>query len=153
MDDARSGKPSSPPLPARSIGAKPRAVRPRGRPPPVREVAAPTEVAVSEREVKVDDVVWKVHQKGAGRVGYGGGYGPRILSVGVQSTADRREVGGARYLVGRTLADVAEEDLVSMVREVARTPDPDADSPGRKRRRSRQRGRGRARGGRRRGPK
>ena len=77
----------------------------------------------------MDDQVWVLRQEGAGCVGYDRDPGATILSIGLEPPGDREDASATRYLLARNLADVAEEELVSLVREVARAPDPDSDPP------------------------
>lgn len=140
--------PSAPPAhPVRP--ARPPAARPGGPPPSVREVAGAVEVPIPTREVTVDDRVWLMQQKGSSRIGYGRGSGARILSVGFEARTDGENPDATRYVLARSLNDVTEEELVSLVREVIQAPGPDSNfsGPGR---RSPGRGR-RSRGYRRRG--
>ncbi len=83
------------------------------------------------REVTLEDQVWTVHQKGAARIGSGRGSGIRILSVGVEAPGNRENPRATRYVLARSLDEVAEDALVSLVREIARAPDPDPERGGR----------------------
>jgi len=87
-------------------------------------------VSTPKREVTVDDEVWVLRQEGAGCVGYDRDAGATILSIGLEPPDDREEVSATRYVLARTLDDVAEEELVSLVREVARAPDEVSEAPG-----------------------
>ncbi len=112
--------------PARAPGYPPQP-RPGSPPLSVREAAGAVEIPAPAREVTVDDRVWVVRQKGAGKVGYGGARGARgarILSVGVEARVDGEGPDATRYVLARSLSEVAEEDLVSLVREASRAPDP-----------------------------
>ena len=106
--------PAAPPAPSR---------RP-GPPPSVRAVAPAAGVSTPKREVTVDDEVWVLRQEGAGCVGYDRDAGATILSIGLEPRSDTDDVLATRYVMARSLDDVAEEELVSFVREVARAPDP-----------------------------
>ena len=117
----------------------------------MREVAGAVEVPVPTREVTVDDRVWLVQQKGSGRVGYGRKSGARILSVGVEARNDGENPDATRYVLARSLNDVAEDELVSLVREVIQAPEPDSDSSGPGKRGPRRAGRSRGYRGHRRG--
>jgi len=121
---SREASGARPPRPA-----KPPAARAGTPPLSVREVAGIVEVPIPTREVTVDDRVWLVRQKGAGRVGYGRGSGARILSVGVEARHDGDGPGATRYVLARSLNDVDEDDLVSLVREMTQAPEPESDSP------------------------
>ena len=70
--------------------------------------------------------------KGAGRVGSAHA-GARILSVGFEAPRDRADPAETRYVFARRLEDVGEDELLSLVREVARQPLAGArvDDPGR----------------------
>lgn len=92
-------------------------------PPPVRDIAPPAGVSTPRREVTVDDQVWVLRQKGAGCVGYDRDSAATILSIGLEPPGNRDDPSAIRYVLARTLDDVAEEELVSLVREVARAPD------------------------------
>ncbi|MYC92274.1 MAG: hypothetical protein F4106_07780 [Gemmatimonadetes bacterium] len=123
--------------------AKPPAARAGTPPLSVREVAGVVEVPIPTREVTVDDRVWLVRQKGSGRVGYGRGSGARILSVSVEARHDGDGPGATRYVLARSLDDVDEDDLVSLVREMIQGAGPESDSPGPGRRDPRRGGRSR----------
>lgn len=97
-------------------------------PPSVREVAGAIEIPMPTREVTVEGQVWTVHQKGSARIGCGRGSSARILSVGVEAPEDPENPGATRYVVARSLDDVAEDDLMSLIGEVARAPGADPDS-------------------------
>ena len=115
------------PVPA----AAPAPSRRPGPPPSVRAVAPAAGVSTPKREVTVDDEVWVLRQEGAGCVGYDRDAGATILSIGLEPRSDADDVLATRYVMARTLDDVAEEELVSFVREVARAPDPvSKPSPG-----------------------
>lgn len=102
-----------------------------GPPPSVRAVAPAAGVSTPKREVTVDDEVWVLRQEGAGCVGYDRDAGATILSIGLEPRSDAADVLATRYVMARSLDDVAEEELVSFVREVARAPDPvSKPSPG-----------------------
>ena len=146
LKPVRQSRPAKHVHPGKSASA-----RQSTRPPSVREVAGAVEVTMPTREVTVDDQVWMVHQKGSGRVGYGCGAGARILSVGVEAPGDRENPVATRYVLARRLDDVAEDDLVSLVREVAQAPDPDPASSRRGERGARRGGRSRSVGRPRRG--
>ncbi len=121
--------------------AKPPVARSGSPPLSVREVTGVVEVPIPTREVTVDDRVWLVQQRGSGRVGYGRGTGARILSVGVEARHDGDSPDATRYVLARSLNDVSEDELVSLVREVIQAPVSDSDSPGPGRRGSTRRGR------------
>ena len=72
----------------------------------------------------VDDEVWVLRQEGAGCVGYDRDAGATILSIGLEPRRNADDVLATRYVMARSLDDVAEEELVALVREVARAPDP-----------------------------
>ncbi len=145
MAEKPDGKPEPAPAPVRDSlkavrpvpAAAPAPARRPTPPPSVREVAPAVGVSTPKREVTVDDEVWVLRQEGAGCVGYDRDAGATILSIGLESPGDREDASGTRYLLARNLADVAEEELVSLVREVARAPEAGSDSPrGTPRRRS-----------------
>lgn len=71
----------------------------------------------------MDDEVWVLRQEGAGCVGYDRDAGATILSIGLEPRRGADDVLATRYVMARSLDDVAEEELVSLVREVARAPD------------------------------
>ena len=57
--------------------------------------------------------------KGVGRVGSAHS-SARILSVGFEAPQDRQDPTETRYVFARRLEEVGEDELVSLVREVAR---------------------------------
>ena len=179
MADKPTGKPTPPPVPARSgvepaqpgapASAPPPAVAPDPAPPPavapdpatapasvrdsfkgvqrrpparpaaparptpppsVRTVAPAAGVSTPRREVTVDDEVWILRQEGAGCVGYDRDSGATILSIGLEPPKDRDERSATRYVLARALDDVAEDELVSLVREVARAPNAESKAAG-----------------------
>lgn len=155
--------PAAPPAPApvrdslkaaRSVpAAAPASPRRRAPPQPVRDIAPAAGVSTPEREVTVDDEVWVLRQEGAGCVGYDRDAGATILSIGLEPRRNADDVLATRYVMARSLDDVAEEELVSLVREVARAPDPGRKaSPGARRERSQDAG-ARRRASPRRGPR
>lgn len=103
-------------------------------PQPVRDIAPAAGVSTPKREVTVDDEVWVLRQQGAGCVGYDRDAGATILSIGLEPRRNADDVLATRYVMARSLDDVAEEELVSLVREVARAPDPDRKASPRARR-------------------
>lgn len=90
----------------------------------MRDIAPAAAISTPKREVTVDDEVWVLRQEGAGCVGYDRDAGATILSIGLEPRSDGDDVLATRYVMARSLDDVAEEELVSFVREVARAPDP-----------------------------
>ncbi|MYG81927.1 MAG: hypothetical protein F4187_09295 [Gemmatimonadetes bacterium] len=73
------------------------------------------------RDVEVGEEIWTLRVKGSASVGTGGA-GARILSVAFEAPGDRKDPEATRYLLARDLRDVGEDELVSLVREVARLP-------------------------------
>lgn len=134
--------PSPKPVPARD-GAPPPAAR-ETTPPPARVLDRAVAPVEPSRDVKLGEETWTVRLKGAATVGSGHA-GARILSVGFEAPKRRVDPDETRYVLARTLEDVGEDELLSLVREVAQRPDATPEPAGRGRR-----GRGR-RGGRRRG--
>ena len=147
LPSARKSPPSardtvkpSPPSPTRPVpvrrGAPPPSARrfPARRPatPRARDLGAVGTGAEPTREVRLGEETWTVRLKGAGRVGSAHA-GARILSVGFEAPQDRADPAETRYVFARRLEDIGEDELLSLVREVARQPLAGArvDDPGR----------------------
>lgn len=130
------------PAPARD-GAPPPAAR-ETTPPPARVLDRAVAPVEPSRDVKLGEETWTVRLKGAATVGSGHA-GARILSVGFEAPKRRADPDETRYVLARTLEDVGEDELLSLVREVAQRPDATPEPAGRG-----MRARGR-KGGRRRG--
>ena len=110
---ARDTVPPGPPKPPAARDAAPPPARDLGR------TGARTEPA---RDVKLGEETWTVRLKGAATVGSGHA-GARILSVAFEGPEERADPAGTRYVLARRLEDVAEDELLSLVREVAHKPD------------------------------
>lgn len=104
----------------------PRAVRPvpvrENAPPPARDLERVRTPVEPTRQVDVDEETWTVRVKGAANVGTGSA-GARILSVAFEGPGEQKAREVTRYVLARNLRDVGEDELVSLVREVARPPD------------------------------
>lgn len=133
---ARDAPPPSPrPAPVHGSPRKPASVRenprPQAPPVPVRESAPPPARDLERarapvertRDIEVDEEMWTVRVKGAASVGSGNA-GARILSVSVEGPAERSDPDETRYVLARDLQDVGEEELASVVRELAGQPGP-----------------------------
>lgn len=132
------GPPPASPTPA-AEGARPRtATIPAARDGLLDRPGARTEPA---RDVRLGDETWKVRLKGSATVGPGHAR-TRILSVALESPEGRADAVETRYVLARRLEEVGEDELLSLVREVARGPEAPSGTGGRERR-----GRGRRGGG------
>ncbi len=141
-DGAPPPGPSPKPAPARD-GAPPPAAR-ETTPRPARVLDRAVAPVESSRDVELGEETWTVRLKGAATVGSGHA-GARILSVGFESPKRRADPDETRYVLARTLEDVGEDELLSLVREVAQRPDATPEPAGRGRRAQGRKG-GRRRG-------
>lgn len=126
------------------------AKRPSSRdaaPPPARDLVRGGARPEPVRDVKLGEETWTIRLKGAATVGSGHA-GARILSVAFEGPEKRTDPAETRYVLARRLEDIGEDELVSLVREVAHNPDATSRPPPR---RERPQSRGRGRGGRRSG--
>lgn len=143
-DPAReNAPPSPPPATVRDKPTRPTRVRDNAppaqpvharetAPPPARDLAMARTPVQPTRDIEVDEETWTVSVKGAASVGSGHA-GARILSVAVEGPGERADPDATRYVLARNLQEVDEDELVSLVREVARPPGPTStQSVGRK---------------------
>ena len=140
---ANRGTPSRPPRPADREpprSRKPPAAR-EAPPPPARNLDRAGPRTEPVRDVRLGEETWRVRLKGAATVGSGHA-GARILSVGFEAPEDRANPVETRYVLARRLEEVSEDELLTLVREVARQP---VATPGSSRRRRRSPGRERRR--------
>lgn len=144
---ANRGAASRPPKPAERDTPGPR------KPPAAREASPPSARDLDRagprtepaRDVRLGEETWRVRLKGAATVGSGHA-GARILSVGFEAPEDRADPVETRYVLARRLEEVSEDELLTLVREVARQPVATSGSSRRRRRgsgRQRRRRRGR----------
>lgn len=144
---ANRGTPSRPPRPADREPPRPRkppAAR-EAPPPPARNLDRAGPRTEPARDVRLGEETWRVRLKGAATVGSGHA-AARILSVGFEAPEDRADPVETRYVLARRLEEVSEDELLTLVREVARQPVATAGSSRRRRRgpgRERRRRRGR----------
>ena len=129
------GPPRARPAPARGSvppgSAKPPAARDAG-PPPARNLERTDARRDPARDVRLGEETWTVRLKGAATVGSGHA-GARILSVAFEAPGGATDADETRYVLGRSLEDVGEDELLSLVREVARKPGETTESARRRR--------------------
>ena len=120
-DSGPAAAPKRPKRPAAPSPGRPISAR-ETTPPPARDLERASAPSEATRDVQVDEETWTVRQKGAASVG--SGYATaRILSVGFEAPGKQRGTSETRYVLARRLEDVGEDELVSLVREVAQHPD------------------------------
>ncbi|MCY4571733.1 MAG: hypothetical protein OXF01_02935, partial [Gemmatimonadetes bacterium] len=102
-------------------------------PTPARDLARTGARTEPARDVKLGEETWRVRLKGAATVGSGHA-GARILSVAFEGPEKPAGPAETRYVLARRLEDVGEDELLSLVREVAHRPDA-ASRPARRGRR------------------
>ena len=127
----RGGSRPQPAAPGRRPGPRPRRPVPvrESTPPPARDLERARTPVEPTRKVDVDDETWTVRVKGAATVGTGNA-GARILSVAFEGPGEQKNLDATRYVLARDLRDVGEDELVSLVREVARPPGDRPAKPG-----------------------